>query len=447
MQTILARPAILVAALIGLATGAAVPTFEASAQTATRSLLDPLVLVDGRPVTMFEFEQRQQFLRVLGASGDLGRQAEAALIEERLQLAEAARLGIDLGEAELGEGLAEFAGRAGLGVDDFVRALFQAGIAPQTYRDFVRAGLIWRKVVRARFGAAAAEITEAEIDREVSTLRQRSGVMLSLSEIVVAPEQAEALARLAAAAPGPEAFADAARTRSIVPSAARGGRLAPVPAAYLGPQAEQALTALPVGSVSAPLRVPEGVVVYFKHAAEPFAAPTPRITEVDVAVLASATAEDAALAEAARRLRAEGVSECAALLARGPQLVAGVIADAEVRRGRSLLADLPPGMARVLAGLDEGELAPRLQAGTAPQAAGGSGARSGDGLVDGRAIVMLCARRLTSGLSSWAQAEDGVADGARVRGAVRDAIASRRLVESAGLYLADLRANARIERP
>lgn len=414
------------------------PVIAGAAQAQTRSLFDPLLIVEGRPVTVFEFDQRRRFLGILGVGGDLSRQAEAALIEERLQLAEADRLEIGLAPQELSDGLAEFAARANLGVEQFVAAIAEAGIEPETFRDFVRAGLVWRKVVRARFSRAAGEITEAEVDRELSTLRQREGVMLSLSEIVLPETEAETLQALAMGLSDDAAFAALARARSIAPSAARGGRLAPIPAAYLGPQVGAMLTAMPAGEISPPLRVPEGVVVYLKHAAAPFAAPTAQITEVDHVVVRAPEAEAAALMQAAQQVRAARIG-CAALQASGATLLAPALPGAQVQRGRTVVAALPEATAAAIARLDDGEVGVNAQPGP------------------DRGLVMLCSRRLASGLSTWvapvggpageAQTSGGGEDAARVRGAIRDAILNRRLVDQAALYLADLRANARIERP
>lgn len=397
------------------------------AEAQTRSLFDPVVVVDGRPVTLFELDQRLRFLRILGVSGDLQVQAEAALIDERLQLSEAQRLGIGLTNPELQEGLAEFAGRAGLGTEDFIRAIGEAGIAPQTFRDFVQAGLLWRKVVRARLGRQAGAITEAEVDRELSLLRQGEGVIFTLSEIVLPATEAEAAAELAANLATDAAFAEAARNRSIVPSAVRGGRLGSVPAAYLGQQAAQVLTALPVGGVSPPLRVPEGVVIYRKHGAEPFAPPSPRLIEVDLITLDAPDADDAALMAAAGRLRGQ-IPDCGRMQADAAAAVADLLPNADLRRTRSVLADLPGGVVATLAGLDAGEVGANLRQGP------------------GRGVIILCARRLVSGLATGLGVnEEG--DAARVRTAIRDTILNRRLMQGAELYLADLRANARIERP
>ena len=418
--TAMCRLVVTVAALAG-----AMAAHPARAQT----LFDPVLLVDARPVTAFEFDQRVRFLRVLGMQGNLGAEVQDALIEERLQLAEAERLGVRLTPEDLAGGLEEFAARANLGVDAFVSAIAEAGVAPETFRDFVRAGLVWRSVVRARFGRMISDISEAEIDRELSTLRQRAGTMVSLSEIVLPATALQEATQLAQTLQGPNAFAEAARTRSIAPSASRGGRLGPVPVAYLGAQTGGALVGLPDGAISPPLRVSEGIVIYYKHGADRFATVSAQLTEVEAILIAAPDAGDAALTAAAAQLRGQFL-ECSTYQNGAAVQVAALLPGAVATRLRGPVADLPAGIAAAVAGLDAAEIA----AVTRPA----QGA--------GRGVVMLCDRRLVLGLpTGLGKAEGETAD--RTRAAVRDAIINRRLNDIATQYLADLRAAAQITRP
>ncbi len=60
--------------------------------------------------------------------------------------------------------MTEFAGRANLTAEEFVGELQKVGIAPETFRDLVVAGLLWREAVRARF-AGQVTVTEADVDK------------------------------------------------------------------------------------------------------------------------------------------------------------------------------------------------------------------------------------------------------------------------------------------
>ena len=110
----------------------------------------PVVTVNNRAITGFELDQRSRFLKVLGAPGDVVAQAKEALIEDRLRQFAARQMGISASDEQIDAGLAEFAGRANMSVEDFTGELARAGVESQTFRDFVSAGVVWRSLVRQR---------------------------------------------------------------------------------------------------------------------------------------------------------------------------------------------------------------------------------------------------------------------------------------------------------
>ena len=116
-----------------------------------QDLFAPRLYVNDRAITTYEVEQRALFLRVLRAPGNPEEEALKALTEDRLRQTEAERLGIKLVEKDLTAGLTEFASRANLTAEEFAAELEKAGIAAETFRDFVAAGVLWRQVVRAKF--------------------------------------------------------------------------------------------------------------------------------------------------------------------------------------------------------------------------------------------------------------------------------------------------------
>ena len=78
----------------------------------------------------------------------------------------------------------------------FKRWCAKAGVAPQTVRDFVASGVVWRELIRGLFGPRS-QVTEAEIDRALAYSTGGGGVRVLLSEIVLptAPEVRERGAR------------------------------------------------------------------------------------------------------------------------------------------------------------------------------------------------------------------------------------------------------------
>lgn len=202
--------------------------FSAPAQA--QNPFSAAVEINDTIVTNYEIGQRMLFLRVLNAQGDLRQQATEALINERLQLDAALAVGAEASPDAIEAGLEEFAARANLGPEQFLREMAQEGVAPETVRDFVANGITWRNVVRARFGPRV-EITDEDVERalELGTVLG-GGLEISLAEIIipVTPEnqgnlQTE-LARLGRDLNGNvERFSEAARRFSAAPTREAGG--------------------------------------------------------------------------------------------------------------------------------------------------------------------------------------------------------------------------------
>ena len=141
---------------------------------AQADLFAPAVTVNGTVVTRFEVKQRIAFLNALHQTGDVAQLATDGLIADRLQQDAAATLGATASDADVTAGMAEFAARANLSTEDFLKALAQADVQPETFRDFVKAGVLWRAALRAKF-AGRIRVTDAEVDRAIAGGRPRAG--------------------------------------------------------------------------------------------------------------------------------------------------------------------------------------------------------------------------------------------------------------------------------
>ncbi len=261
--------------------------FWGGAVTAQDNLFAPRVEVSGRAITEYEVLQRAMFIKVLGGSGDPEAEAEKALIEDKLKLIEAERLGIKVTSEQVLAGMGEFAGRANLSTDAFVKAIGQGGVAPETFRDFVAAGILWREVVRATF-AGTVSVSEIEIDRAIEGRTRTIGLRVLLSELVLPvaaeAERADVTARameLRTQISGEGAFSAAVGRYSAAPTAGRGGRLDWLSLTNLPPVLAKFVLALEPGQVSDPVQVQNAVVLFLLReiAQDPAVAPTPYETE------------------------------------------------------------------------------------------------------------------------------------------------------------------------
>ena len=225
------------------------------------------IQVNDRVITNFEIAQRVLLLRAFGSSGDLQSLAEEQLIDERLRFQAADQVGLSVSEEEIQAGVDEFASRGNLTGEQLIQYIGARGAEPESMRDFVRAGILWREVVRGRF-AAKANVSDAELD---TTLNLSAGLVqesVLISEIQMplgerGNERTLALAEeLSKSIASEAAFSAAARRYSRAPSRGRGGRLDWIPVAQLPPGLAGQIMALQPGEVTAPITLAQAIGLF-----------------------------------------------------------------------------------------------------------------------------------------------------------------------------------------
>lgn len=362
---------------------------------------DPVMTVNGRAITEYELGQRILFLQILRQPGDVEKIARTTLIEDRLRLAAAKEADIALSSDQIMAGMTEFAGRANLSAEEFVKATGEMGLDPESFRDFVEAGMIWREVVRAKFAGKIA-ITEAEIDRAIANLQPTGAVKLKLIQITLpaaGKDQSEALARarkIQSQIKTEDDFAAAARANG-------GGNTGWSRLSDLPEPARKALERQAPGTMSAPVKIDDTLVVYWvsERGEDPInKAEGPWVDYAQFLVPAGATAE-ADLAAARAR-----VDACDDLYT----VAKGLPADRVLRKQEPQSA-VGGDVGAVLATLDAGETSTSI---------------TRDGW---RVLVMLCSR---------GPSPDLVPD----REVIREQLLNQRLGALADIYLEELRSEA-----
>lgn len=211
-------------AVLALALAAVAPV----AGQAAEGPFSAVVYVNDQAITRYELDQRIKFMTILRQPGDIEKLAMDTLIEDRLRTAEAERLGISISAEQVQAGMTEFASRANLTADEFIKAVGQGGVDAETFRDFVSAGMIWREVVRARY-APTTFVTDAEIDRAMGDFKPEVVPTLKVAEIILPGEgkaRSGSLAlarRLKAQITDAASFEAAARAHSQGDTAGSGG--------------------------------------------------------------------------------------------------------------------------------------------------------------------------------------------------------------------------------
>lgn len=383
-----------------------------SVPATAQNLFAPAIRVNDSVVTAYELDQRARMLTALNAPGNPTELAREQMIDDRLRLQAAEAAGIVPSTEEVLDGMTEFASRAGLTREEFTQALASQGVAAQTFRDFVRAGLSWRLLVQARF-TGRVNLSEDEIDRALGA-SGGSSVRVLLSEIIMPapPPQAEAVraraARISEITSEAE-FSAQARQFSATASRGAGGRLPWQNLEDLPPVLRPLVLALAPGEVTDPLPIPNAVALFQLRDIEEtgFTPPTYAAIEYAAYYLPGGRS-DATLAQA--RVLESRVDRCDDLYG-----VAQGQPEEVLERQALPPSDLPTDIAFELSKLDPGEVSTALTR------------SNGQTLM----FLMLCGR--TSEINENVD-RDQFALGLR----------NQRLASLAESYLSQLRADARI---
>lgn len=412
------------ATVLGLLLGLAPADFAVAQQGGSFA---PRITINGQVVTNYEFDQRVRFLQILRAPGNAGEEARRGLIEDRLGAQAAKAAGVSVTPDEITAGMTEFAGRANLSTEQFVEALAADGVAAETFRDFVQAGLLWRAVVRSRF-AGTASVSDTQVERAIVETARQTEVKVLLSELVIpAPEgqAAEALAEardIRANLGAAGGFAAAARAKSAASTAQGGGRLDWMSLSNLPPAIAQQVLLLAPGDVSEPIVVPNAVLLLQLNNLSETVSPPPAGVKVGWAEYLLPAGED----PAAVRARVDRCGDLN-LVARGQDAARLAFKD-------GTMGAIPADIGMELAKLDPGEASTAL--------------RRGDWTV----FLMLCTRE---GLRDR-PAEDGaaIAEGgtpadalAQDRTAIRNRLGNQQIALKAATWMEELRSEAIITEP
>ena len=257
------------AVLTGAMLCAAAPLLAVAAGPAgAQNLFAPRLYVNDKVITEYEVQQRAQFLKLLNAPGNLMEVALKDLTDDRLRLQEAKRLGLKPTDKEILDGMTEFASRANLTAEQLIAELQKIGIGAETYRDFVTAGVVWRQIVRARY-AGKVTVSEADVDKALTEATRNRALKVLVSELVIPAEpgkEAQAMdlaSQLSQSITTEAAFAAAARKYSAAPTAENGGKVPQwLALSNLPGQIAQQILALGPGGVSAPVSVPNAIVLF-----------------------------------------------------------------------------------------------------------------------------------------------------------------------------------------
>ncbi|WP_243404986.1 peptidylprolyl isomerase [Pelagivirga sediminicola] len=411
-------------------------TASAPNMAAAQGLFDPVIKVNGAAVTRYELDQRAKLLTLLRAPADPAKLARQQLIEDRLKAEAAIATGVSIDDAQLRAGMEQFAAQGSLDADQLLALLARGGVSEETFREFVRSGLIWREVTQARFGPRVS-VSEEDLERARAAITDGTGVRVLLSEIIIpfeveGEEAAMARARRISELTSTAAFSAQARQVSATRTRDAGGQLPWQPITQLPPVLRPLVLGLAPGEVTDPLPL-QGAVALFQMR---------DIQETDVATPDYAAIEYAAYYIPGGR-SADAIARAAQIDAQTDTCddlygIAKGQPESVLERGTKAPGEIPDDIAISLSRLDPGEVSYDVTR------------AGGQTLV----LLMMCGRSQTITAETPEAPADGTAiDAAPAEGAaaapdetaqLSAQIANRRLESFANGYLEQLRSEARI---
>ncbi|MFP3943708.1 MAG: peptidylprolyl isomerase [Alphaproteobacteria bacterium] len=232
-------------------------------------------IVNDQIISAYDLQQRVKLVLVTSGISRtpenverIEKQVLRSLVDEKLQLQEAAKHEVKVLKSELDSEIKRIAKQNNASADQIVKSLKEADVSIDTLHDQIKAEIAWAKLVQGRFGPRV-NVSEEEIDQVIERMQANADKpQYRVSEIflpVESPEQADSvrqnamqlLEQIREGAPFPQI----ARAFSQAPSASRGGDIGWVQDGQLPPKLNQVVSRLKPGRVSMPIRTTSGFYI------------------------------------------------------------------------------------------------------------------------------------------------------------------------------------------
>lgn len=341
------------------AAAALAAAFAALASPAAAQLAEGVAaIVNDTVISTFDVRQRANLLLVsagIQATPEMEQRARVQalrdLIDEHLQMQEAAHFEVDVTREQIDRRIADIARSNQTTVEELTQQLARDGVAITTLRSQVAADMAWQRLMGGMYGSrlriSEADIRETQERIAANATRpqyQISEIFLPAETDAEFAEMEQGAMRLLQEMQRGAPFPLVARQFSRAPSAAQGGDLGWIAAPELAPELQPIAERLAPGQVSLPVRTPTGVYLIAmreKRAGTPEGA----TSLVRLRQITAPAARESTLARIARR-----ISGCDNL----DTDIAGVADATVIDLGQAAEADLAPVVRERIAGVANG---------------------------------------------------------------------------------------------
>ena len=240
-------------------------THLATSNLNARDKFSAAIQVDEMIITQYEIDQRAKFFKLLNFPGNHKIEAKRSLIDDRLKMRAAEKLGIKVQGERLKFEMQAFAERANLTIDEFAKRLKKQGVDRKTWESYMQIPILWLQTVNKKF---LSEISKSvSKDGKSNELLTGSELQVLLTEIIIpvqpgfeeeAAQQAEKLRQINSL----EKFSEAAYKYSAAQTRNIGGKVNWQNLSDLPSVVKPLVAGLAIGEVTDPLPLPGGIAIF-----------------------------------------------------------------------------------------------------------------------------------------------------------------------------------------
>jgi peptidyl-prolyl cis-trans isomerase SurA len=171
--------------LAGLAAGIAVLVVAAAIALPARAQ-QIVLLVNGAPITDLDIAHREKFIEMSNHKKPSRQEAINSLVDETLELKEAARYSLDPSDADVEQSYEGVAQNMGIDAQKLTQMLTNGGASAATLKHRLKAQIAWTTLVRGRF-KVSLEVADKDVEAELQLHQPQDNRQVVGYEYVVRP--------------------------------------------------------------------------------------------------------------------------------------------------------------------------------------------------------------------------------------------------------------------
>ena len=247
-----------------------------------------VVMVNGDPITNYDIDQRSKLNVISTHKPAVRQQVIDELIDEKLKIKEGKKFGVEPNASDVDQSYASVGTRMRLSPDQLTKTLEAQGIRPETFKERLKAEMVWSSIVRGRF-KESLQISERDVTAALQSggdAKEADSFEYKMQPLVLIVPRGSAASAIEARRKEAEALRSRVQTcaeangvfRSLQGAAIR--EIVVRTSADLPPALRQVLDNTPIGHLTPPEVTKQGIEMVALCGRNPATGDTPKKKEI-----------------------------------------------------------------------------------------------------------------------------------------------------------------------